>query len=121
MNARRQPPRTVPAYLATGGRSATHRNTFDQLTILTRCGDYVPSGLDASHLRLVDVLAGGTLTVADAAACLQLPIFVIRVLVGDLVDAGAVRAVPAAELPDVEILERVLSGLIKARERELAP
>ncbi|MFI6986321.1 DUF742 domain-containing protein [Embleya sp. NPDC050154] len=120
MNARRQAPRTVPAYLATGGRSATHRNTYDQLTRLSRLGEYVPNGLDSPHLRLLEVLAGGTLTIADAAAFLRLPVFVIRVLVGDLVDLGVVQAVPPADLPDVDLLERVLNGLVKARENDLA-
>ncbi|MEY9840533.1 DUF742 domain-containing protein [Streptacidiphilus sp. EB103A] len=118
MTLRRQAPRTVPAYLATQGRSSTHRNTFDQLTRLLRSGNYVPRGLDPPHHRLLDLLAGGTLTLADAAAHLRLPVSVLRVLAGDLLDQSLIEAIPPAALPPVDLLERLLDGLIKARDRE---
>jgi hypothetical protein len=51
-------------------------------------------------------------TIAELAAGLNLPLGVVRVLVGDLVAAGRVRIhPPAAEVPDRQLLERVLRGL----------
>lgn len=51
-------------------------------------------------------------TIAELAAGLALPLGVIRVLVGDLANAGRVRIhPPAADVPDRRLLERVLRGL----------
>ncbi|MCZ9337468.1 DUF742 domain-containing protein, partial [Streptomyces sp. TRM76130] len=53
-------------------------------------------------------------SVAELAAGLDLPVGVVRVLVGDLVDAGFVhvnRPVPPAELPDESILRDMIDGL----------
>ncbi|CAM5573347.1 hypothetical protein STENM36S_06478 [Streptomyces tendae] len=53
-------------------------------------------------------------SVAELAAELDLPVGVVRVLVGDLVDIELVhvnRPVPPAELPDENILRDVISGL----------
>ncbi len=51
---------------------------------------------------------------AELAAELDLPVGVVRVLVGDLVEEEFVhvnRPVPPAELPDESILREVISGL----------
>ncbi|MEU9480031.1 DUF742 domain-containing protein [Streptomyces sp. NPDC048191] len=53
-------------------------------------------------------------SVAELAAELDLPIGVVRVLIGDLVHAELVhvtRPVPPAELPDESILRDVINGL----------
>jgi hypothetical protein len=53
-------------------------------------------------------------SVAELAAGLDLPIGVVRVLVGDLVDEELVhvtRPVPPAELVDESILRDVIDGL----------
>jgi hypothetical protein len=55
------------------------------------------------------------LSVSEIAAHLRLPLGSVRVLLGDLRDAGLI-AVPgpkaAADQPSQELLERVLSGLM---------
>jgi hypothetical protein len=56
------------------------------------------------------------LPIAELSAHLRLPIGVVRVVVGDLVDEGLLRAnTGAASIdggrPDITILERVLDGL----------
>ncbi|HWM38526.1 MAG TPA: DUF742 domain-containing protein [Streptomyces sp.] len=105
--------RLVPAYLATTGRARPSRNTLDRLTVL-----YAPaspsSRLRPEQRRLLELLQPGVLTLAEAAAHLRLPLSVVRVLVADLVDAGRLSArapVPEAELPERQILEKVLDGL----------
>ncbi|NLU70423.1 DUF742 domain-containing protein [Streptomyces sp. HNM0574] len=53
-------------------------------------------------------------SVAELATDLDLPVGVVRVLVGDLIDAELVRVsrpVPPAELPDESILREVINGL----------
>ena len=53
-------------------------------------------------------------SVAELAAELDLPVGVVRVLIGDLLDAELVhvtRPVPPAELPDESILREVINGL----------
>jgi hypothetical protein len=54
------------------------------------------------------------MSVAELAADLDLPVGVLRVLVGDLLDARLAhvsRPVAPAQLPDVSILREVINGL----------
>lgn len=70
--------------------------------------------LSPEHVDIVGLCRDTSQTVAELAAELDLPIGVIRVLVGDLVDSELVhvnRPVPPAELPDESILRDVISGL----------
>ncbi|MEU3193808.1 DUF742 domain-containing protein [Streptomyces sp. NPDC006992] len=59
-------------------------------------------------------LCRSPLSVAEVAAELDLPVGVVRVLIGDLLEAALVRVtrpVPPAELPDESILREVINGL----------
>ncbi|MGI5353094.1 DUF742 domain-containing protein [Streptomyces sp. CA-250714] len=107
--------RLVPAYLATTGRARPSRNTLDRLTVLHGAADpSTVSGLRPEEIRLLELLRGGALSLAEAAAHLRLPVSVVKVLVADLVDAGRLMArapIPDAELPERQILEKVLNGL----------
>ncbi|WP_077801774.1 DUF742 domain-containing protein [Streptomyces sp. JHA26] len=70
--------------------------------------------LAPEHVEIVGLCRDAPQTVAELAAGLDLPVGVVRVLVGDLVDAELVhvnRPVPPAELPDENILRDVISGL----------
>ncbi|MFG2131477.1 DUF742 domain-containing protein [Streptomyces sp. NPDC048751] len=70
--------------------------------------------LSPEHVDIVDLCRDTPQSVAELAADLDLPIGVVRVLVGDLVDAELVhvnRPVPPAELPDESILRDVINGL----------
>ncbi|SCK07894.1 DUF742 domain-containing protein [Streptomyces sp. WMMB 322] len=106
--------RLVPAYLATTGRARPSRNTLDRLTVLHAPGDPLGSGLRPEQRRLLELLQPGPLSLAETAAHLRLPVSVVKVMVADLVDAGRLAArapVPEAELPERQILEKVLDGL----------
>jgi Protein of unknown function (DUF742) len=77
-----------------------------------------PSRLDPlgdEHIALLDMCRScGPLSVAELAAEADLPLGVVRVLLGDLLDAGRIRItqpVPPAELPGVELLNHVINGL----------
>lgn len=70
--------------------------------------------LSPEHVDIVRLCRDTSSTVAELAAELDLPIGVVRVLVGDLVDGEFVhvnRPVPPAELPDESILRDVINGL----------
>ncbi|MBG0856839.1 DUF742 domain-containing protein [Streptomyces spinoverrucosus] len=70
--------------------------------------------LSPEHVDIVDLCRDAPQSVAELAAELDLPIGVVRVLVGDLTDAELVhvtRPVPPAELPDESILRDVINGL----------
>ncbi|MCQ4083552.1 DUF742 domain-containing protein [Streptomyces sp. RB6PN25] len=70
--------------------------------------------LAPEHLAIVEQCLAEPSSVAELAAELDLPVGVVRVLIGDLLDAGLVRVtrpVPPAELPDESILREVISGL----------
>jgi hypothetical protein len=89
---------------------------LDQLTFLrVRSGAQAPTGLDPPYRHLLSALAGPGMALAEAAAALHLPVAVVRVLAGDLVDAALIEAhapiLRADDAPDVEVLERVLNGL----------
>ncbi|MEU9339259.1 DUF742 domain-containing protein [Streptomyces sp. NPDC048290] len=72
------------------------------------------ASLSPEHVDIVDLCRRAPQSVAELAAELNLPIGVVRVLVGDLVDSGLVhvnRPVPPAELPDESVLRDVINGL----------
>lgn len=70
--------------------------------------------LSPEHLDIVDLSRDAPQSIAELAAGLDLPVGVVRVLVGDLIDAELVRVsrpVPPAELPDESVLREVIDGL----------
>ncbi|WP_019546261.1 DUF742 domain-containing protein [Streptomyces sulphureus] len=70
--------------------------------------------LAPEHVEIVTRCRREPLSVAELSAALDLPLGVVRVLIGDLVDRCLVRVsrpVPPAELPDESILREVISGL----------
>ena len=67
-----------------------------------------------SMSRSSDLCRQSPLSVAELAAELDLPVGVVRVLIGDLLDAELVhvsRPGPPAELPDEKVLREVIDGL----------
>ncbi|MDH6552740.1 hypothetical protein M2161_002320 [Streptomyces sp. SAI-133] len=70
--------------------------------------------LSPEHVDIVDLCRETPQSVAELSSELDLPIGVVRVLVGDLVASDWVRVnrpVPPAELPDESILRDVINGL----------
>ncbi|GGW51356.1 hypothetical protein GCM10010503_30490 [Streptomyces lucensis JCM 4490] len=70
--------------------------------------------LSPEHVEIVGLCRDAPQSVAELAAELDLPVGVVRVLVGDLAHAEFVhvtRPVPPAELPDESILRDVINGL----------
>ncbi|MEU1376625.1 DUF742 domain-containing protein [Streptomyces triculaminicus] len=70
--------------------------------------------LSPEHLDIAGLVRHAPQSVAELAAGLDLPVGVVRVLVGDLIDGGYVRVsrpVPPAELPDEGVLREVIEAL----------
>ncbi|MDX3071494.1 DUF742 domain-containing protein [Streptomyces sp. NPDC088354] len=118
----------VRAYTITGGRTRPDSDgDVDLIAVMVAAGTTRPGhavhtaaatvsedGLDDEHLTLLDLCRDGPLSVADLASEADLAVGVVRVLLGDLLREGhlrAIRPVPPAELPDVGVLQDVINGL----------
>jgi hypothetical protein len=109
----------VRPYAMTRGRTSSaggHRLDLIALVVAEhRAGDpAVDRTLAPEHVEIVGLCRDRPQSVAELAAELDLPIGVVRVLIGDLTEAELVhvtRPVPPAELPDENILRDVINGL----------
>lgn len=89
---------------------------LDLLSTVSPTGQPVPghAELSAQHRRLLACVAARPRPVAEVASELDLPVGVVRVLLGDLLDHGlvAVKAPPAkASSPTESLLREVINGL----------
>ena len=105
----------VRPYTVTGGRARSVVGHLDMLAFVeTRYApdaDLVP--FQPEHREILRVARTG-LSVAELAAGLDLPLGVVRVLIGDLLQAGLVStydAGPATQPPNEEVLRAVIDGL----------
>lgn len=109
----------VRPYAMTRGRTtsaAQHRLDVIAVVVVEPYADDPEADptLSPEHVDIVNLCRETPQSVAELAADLNLPIGVVRVLVGDLVTAEFVhvnRPVPPAELPDESILRDVINGL----------
>ncbi|MBT2507819.1 DUF742 domain-containing protein [Streptomyces sp. ISL-98] len=110
----------VRPYAMTGGRTKPGPSgvRFD-LIALVDIADDAPGSAEESllgpeHRALLALCRTETQSVAELSADADLPVGVVRVLLGDLLESGYVtvsRPVPPAQLPDEKILEEVIDGL----------
>jgi len=108
----------VRPYAMTRGRTtsaAQHRLDLIAVVVTEPHADEAGAQtLSPEHEDIVGLCRDAPQSVAELAAELDLPIGVVRVLIGDLVADEMVhvtRPVPPAELPDESILRDVISGL----------
>lgn len=109
----------VRPYAMTRGRTtsaAQHRLDLIAVVVTeTDAGDpETDPTLSPEHVEIVGLCSTAPQSLAELAAELDLPIGVVRVLIGDLAHAEFVhvtRPVPPAELPDESILRDVINGL----------
>jgi hypothetical protein len=102
----------VRPYALTGGRTRPeHAYPLEALVVTSLTGERFDSNR-SPEARAICELCAHSRSVAEIAAHLHVPYGVTRVLVGDLVDQGLVLVHgQAAETPNADLLERVLSGL----------
>ncbi|MFJ8588744.1 DUF742 domain-containing protein [Streptomyces sp. NPDC093595] len=111
----------VRPYAMTGGRTKPGPGNvrFDLIALVVVDHDPPADGPGASplgpeHRALLTLCRAETQSVAELAADADLPVGVVRVLLGDLLEAGCVtvsRPVPPAQFPDERILREVIDGL----------
>ncbi|MFD7275689.1 DUF742 domain-containing protein [Streptomyces sp. NPDC059862] len=110
----------VRPYAMTGGRTKPGPTgvRFDLIALVTLdlgapdVDDDIALGPE--HRTLIELCRTETQSVAELAADADLPVGVVRVLLGDLLELGCVtvsRPVPPAQLPDERILREVIEGL----------
>jgi hypothetical protein len=103
----------VPAYALTRGRVLPANKAIDLVAIVTATGGPTPVSLNPEQWMILSLCARAT-PLADIAAAIDLPLGVVRVLVGDLHEQGLVQVRPPAsvsQLPGASILTEVISGL----------
>ncbi|WP_240139344.1 DUF742 domain-containing protein [Streptomyces sp. MUM 178J] len=101
-------------YVITSGRSvAAEDGPLDVVTLIVTKKDVPGSGMQPEHAAIIHI-CDYPLSVAEISAYLHLPVSAVTVLLADLLESGHVEArapIPAASLPDVELLEAVMHGL----------
>ncbi|MER7752149.1 DUF742 domain-containing protein [Kitasatospora sp. NPDC097643] len=111
----------VRPYAMTRGRTRPGGQRFDLIALVVcdlpdpALSPDTPEPSAGPEQTLILGLCRGTpQSVAELAAELDLPVGVVRVLLGDLLAAGLIRVsrpVPPALLPDERILQEVIHGL----------
>lgn len=107
----------VRPYAVTGGRTRPGAAVaaLDLIAlVLAEPGAADDPTLAPEHSALLALCRDEPLSVAELAADADLPVGVVRVLLGDLLALGGVRVsrpVPPAQLPDERILREVINGL----------
>lgn len=110
----------VRPYAMTGGRTRPGAPgvRFDLIALVTltnaATGPVDDAALGPEHRVLLTLCHAEPQSVAELAAGADLPVGVVRVLLGDLVEGSRVtvhRPVPPAQLPDEKILREVIDGL----------
>ena len=107
----------VRPFAVTRGRAGKDLRRLDILTMVvaTRTEADV-TGLDREYREILRLCQHQALSVAEVAAHMNLLLAAVKVLVGDLIDAGYLLSRPprpAAERPDIKLLQAVLDGVRK--------
>jgi hypothetical protein len=106
----------VRAYAWTGGRTRSNVNLeIETLVSANDQGHHSAGMLQAEHQHIVE-LCRSPRSVAEVAALMRIPLGVAKVLLGDLAERGLVdvhltATSGGADMPDLGLMERVLSGL----------
>ena len=105
----------VRPYAVIRGRTRPSGEKLDLIAVITavRGVRLDPSSLDPEHLEVLRLCRLPT-SVAELAADLDLPLGVVRILLGDLQERSLVsihHPIPPARLPDMQILKEVVDGL----------
>lgn len=104
----------VRPYAMTRGRTrpnAPNLNLVTQVRAAAVPAD--PAALNPEHLQILEICAV-PLSVAEVAAYLDVPLVVVKVLLGDLIERGHVVAgtlFQTSDIHDITLLQAVLDGI----------
>lgn len=105
----------VRSFARTGGRTRPSRDEFNLITLIITADDRTDRpGLEPEHVGILRLCAGNPLSVAEISAKSDLPPTVVKVLLGDLLDMGAIHTrapIALADAPDIHVLQAVLDGI----------
>lgn len=105
----------VRLYALTRGRARADDRVFSLLALVTaHSAPYDDPTLGPEQARVLGLCRDAPQSVAEIAACCDLPLGVTRVLLGDLLEIGHIRVrqpLPAADIFDGRILQEVIDGL----------
>jgi hypothetical protein len=110
-----QPRSRVRPYARTGGRTRSdHDLALEAMVSTSDLGRANPTAAPAEYRAICDLCADAR-SVAEIAAYLGLPLGVVKVLAGDMADAGLViiheTGLSLGDRSSREFMERVLQGL----------
>ncbi|MGW3570190.1 DUF742 domain-containing protein [Streptomyces sp. NPDC000941] len=105
----------VRSFARTGGRTRPTRDEFNLITLIIATNtDTARHGLEPEHIMILRMCTGTPLSVAEISARLDMPATVAKVLLGDLLDMGAIHTrapIALAEAPEIHVLQAVLDGI----------
>jgi hypothetical protein len=104
----------VRPYAMTGGRTRPTHDVLEIETLVSTTSTVDLTPKLTVEQRAIAVLCHDILSIAEVSAKLDLPLGVVRILVGDMADDHLVmvhRPAHAGDRPDLVLLERVLYGL----------
>ncbi|MFI7697523.1 DUF742 domain-containing protein [Nonomuraea sp. NPDC049480] len=104
----------VRPYAVTGGRTAPRMKFAMEALVSSVTSEYQDISLLSPEYQAIIQLTRNVRSVAEISALLKQPLGVVRVLIADMASEGLIRVhqpVLDAGKPDLNLLERVLSGL----------
>jgi Protein of unknown function (DUF742) len=102
----------VRPYAVTGGRTRTDQPDLQVITLVMalRPMEEVPAhGLDLEHLQILS-RSQRPVSIAEISSDLQLPLSVIKILTGDLIERRLL-IFRSAITPDIQVLQAVINGI----------
>lgn len=102
----------VRPYTVTRGRTRIARSELQMVTLVVASQSATRAAtraLDPEHLQILS-MCSQAISIAELSAGLGLPLSVVKILVGDLIDRRLVVFRSAAD-PDPEVLRAVINGI----------
>jgi hypothetical protein len=100
----------VRPYAMTGGRTRTDQGELDLITLIVASRRHMNHDVMEPEYLGILALCRNPTSIAEISANLKLPLGVVKVLVGDLIDRRLVLC-RAAQTPDNDVLQAVLNGI----------
>src|SRR4051812_28405100 len=102
----------VRPYAMTRGRTSSGQVDLEMITLVVALGPILPvhtQSLDPECLQIL-ALSQRPTSVAEISAALSLPLSVVKILIGDLIDKQLVMF-RSAVTPNIHVLQAVINGI----------